>query len=147
MVWVFKDPINIYQWDMKIIVYCDRIFFSWKVTLLYVHVYNYARINLYFGPESAVLWQMHLQAACLQPGIREECKCLEGSCMIVTVSPVYLKTYVCVLTTVYHLCHQSPVTMEVLYILKSNPHPFYSFRGLKNQMRIRFAVKSWILEK
>jgi len=33
------------------------------------------------------------------------------------------------------------------YILKSNPHPFYSFRGLKNQMRIRFVAKSWILEK
>jgi hypothetical protein len=33
------------------------------------------------------------------------------------------------------------------YILKSNPHPFYTFRGLKNQMRIRFAVESWILEK
>jgi hypothetical protein len=28
----------------------------------------------------------------------------------------------------------------ILYILKSNPHPFYSFRGLKNQMRIRFAI-------
>jgi len=25
------------------------------------------------------------------------------------------------------------------YILKSNPRPFYSFRGLKNQMRIRVA--------
>jgi hypothetical protein len=25
------------------------------------------------------------------------------------------------------------------YILESNPHLFYSFRGLKNQMRIRFA--------
>jgi hypothetical protein len=24
----------------------------------------------------------------------------------------------------------------LLYILESNPHPFYSFRGLKNQMRI-----------
>jgi hypothetical protein len=36
---------------------------------------------------------------------------------------------------------------ELLYILESNPHPFYSFRGLKNQMRIRFAVESWILEK
>jgi len=33
------------------------------------------------------------------------------------------------------------------YILDSNPHPFYSFRGLKNQVRIRFAVESWILEK
>jgi len=30
---------------------------------------------------------------------------------------------------------------EVLpYILESNPHPFYSFRGLKNQMRIKFTV-------
>jgi hypothetical protein len=28
---------------------------------------------------------------------------------------------------------------ELPYILKSNPHPFYSFRGLKNQMRIRIA--------
>ena len=25
------------------------------------------------------------------------------------------------------------------YILESNPHPFYSFRGLKNQMRIRIT--------
>ena len=25
------------------------------------------------------------------------------------------------------------------YILESNPHPFYSFRGLKNYMRIRIA--------
>jgi len=36
---------------------------------------------------------------------------------------------------------------KLLYILESNPHPFYSFRGLKYQMRIRFAVESWILEK
>jgi hypothetical protein len=28
---------------------------------------------------------------------------------------------------------------QIQYILESNPHPFYSFRGLKNQMRIRFA--------
>ena len=35
----------------------------------------------------------------------------------------------------------------VPYILESNPHAFYSFRGLKNQMRIRLAVVSWILEK
>ena len=33
------------------------------------------------------------------------------------------------------------------YNLESNPYPFYSFRGLKTQMRIRFAVESWILEK
>jgi len=25
------------------------------------------------------------------------------------------------------------------YNLETNPHPFYSFRGLKNQMRIRIA--------
>jgi len=36
---------------------------------------------------------------------------------------------------------------QIPYILESNPHPFYSFRGLKNQMRIRFAVESRILEK
>jgi hypothetical protein len=29
------------------------------------------------------------------------------------------------------------VAVYVPYILESNPHPFYSFRGLKNQMRIR----------
>ena len=28
---------------------------------------------------------------------------------------------------------------ETPYILESNPHPFYSFRGLKIQMRIRIA--------
>jgi hypothetical protein len=26
---------------------------------------------------------------------------------------------------------------NIPYILESNPHHFYSFRGLKNQMRIR----------
>ena len=38
-------------------------------------------------------------------------------------------------------------TKQLPYILESNPHPFYSFRGLKYQMRIRFVVESWILEK
>ena len=36
---------------------------------------------------------------------------------------------------------------ETPYILESNPHPFYSFRGLKNQVRIRIACgldsRSW----
>jgi len=36
--------------------------------------------------------------------------------------------------------------IQIPYMLESNPHPFYSFRGLKNQMRIRIAVVSWILE-
>jgi len=34
------------------------------------------------------------------------------------------------------------------YILESNPHPFYSVRGLKNQMRIRITCgldsRSWV---
>ena len=38
-------------------------------------------------------------------------------------------------------------SFTILYILESNPHPFYSFRGLKNQMRIRIACglysRSW----
>jgi hypothetical protein len=44
-------------------------------------------------------------------------------------------------------------TIVLTYILESNPHPFYTFRGLKqsdvdyNLVRIRFAVESWILEK
>jgi len=36
---------------------------------------------------------------------------------------------------------------KIPYILESNPHPFYSFRGLKYQMRIRIACgldsQSW----
>jgi hypothetical protein len=31
------------------------------------------------------------------------------------------------------------VEVNIPYILESNPHPFYSFIGLKNQMRIRIA--------
>jgi len=31
------------------------------------------------------------------------------------------------------------LNMILPYILESNPHPFYSFRGLKNQMWIRIA--------
>ena len=30
-------------------------------------------------------------------------------------------------------------SIHIPYILESNPHPFYRFRGLKNQMRIRIA--------
>ena len=33
-----------------------------------------------------------------------------------------------------HMCDSSPT--QILYILESNAHPFYSSRGLKNQMRI-----------
>jgi len=29
--------------------------------------------------------------------------------------------------------------MQLPYILESNPHPFYSFRGLKDQLQIRIA--------
>jgi hypothetical protein len=36
---------------------------------------------------------------------------------------------------------------NILYILESNTHPFYSFRGPKSRVRIRFAVERWILEK
>jgi hypothetical protein len=28
-----------------------------------------------------------------------------------------------------------------MYILEPNPHPFYSFRGLQNQIPIRFMVE------
>ena len=31
------------------------------------------------------------------------------------------------------------LNLQIPYILESNPHPFYGFRGLKNQMRIRIA--------
>ena len=40
-----------------------------------------------------------------------------------------------------------PHSDVIPYILESNRHPFYSIRGPKNQVRIRFAVVSWILEK
>jgi hypothetical protein len=39
-----------------------------------------------------------------------------------------------------HICRANHTCIHILYILESNPHPFYSFRGLKNQMRIRFAI-------
>ena len=43
-----------------------------------------------------------------------------------------------------HVLH---ITLYVPYILESNPHRFYNFRGQKNQMRIRIACgldsRSW----
>jgi hypothetical protein len=33
------------------------------------------------------------------------------------------------------------ILLLLLYIVKSNPHPFYSIRGLKNQMWIRIACR------
>jgi hypothetical protein len=54
-------------------------------------------------------------------------------------------------TTAYPVCCCKPndknCSHHIPYILESNAHLFYSFRGLKNQMRIRFTVESWILEK
>ena len=43
--------------------------------------------------------------------------------------------------------YESKLISNIQYILESNPHPFYSFRGLTNQMRIRIACgldsQSW----
>jgi hypothetical protein len=40
----------------------------------------------------------------------------------------------------FHLHHsEQSNSKKKPYILESNPHRFYSFRGLKNQMRIRIA--------
>ena len=43
--------------------------------------------------------------------------------------------------------HVTTTWVVLPYILESNPHPFYSFRGLKNQRRIRIACgldsRSW----
>jgi len=37
------------------------------------------------------------------------------------------------------MCIGLHVKEQLPHILESNPHPFYSFRGLKNQMRFRIA--------
>ena len=46
------------------------------------------------------------------------------------------------------IINASNTTIYIPYILEFNPHPFYSFRGLKNQMRIRIACgldsRSWV---
>jgi hypothetical protein len=39
------------------------------------------------------------------------------------------------------------IYIYIPYILESNLHPFYSFRGLKMQMRIRFGILSRSLAK
>jgi hypothetical protein len=44
------------------------------------------------------------------------------------------------LTALYILISTLNWHFIIPYILESNPHLFYSFRGLKNQMWIRFAV-------
>jgi hypothetical protein len=48
----------------------------------------------------------------------------------------------------WNFCQNVPYDSDILlkefkipYILESNPHPFYSFRGLKNQMRIIIACR------
>ena len=43
------------------------------------------------------------------------------------------------LTTHFHPVPWPRISGDIPYILESNLHPFYSFRGLKNQMRIRIA--------
>ena len=39
----------------------------------------------------------------------------------------------------FHTTAGLSIKIYIPYILESNPHPFYSFRGLKNQIRIRIA--------
>jgi hypothetical protein len=39
------------------------------------------------------------------------------------------------------------IMVKLPYILEYNLQHFYSFRGPKNQMQVRFMVESWILEK
>jgi len=45
------------------------------------------------------------------------------------------------------MCVYVCIYIYIPYFLESNPHPFYSFRGLKNQMLIRIACgldsRSW----
>jgi len=38
-------------------------------------------------------------------------------------------------------CTHTAGGLEIPYILKSNPHNFYSFKGLKNQMWIRIMCR------
>jgi hypothetical protein len=46
------------------------------------------------------------------------------------VSSVHLTTYVCVLTTVYHFCCQSQVTMEVLvFVIDESGCPSPTYNG------------------
>jgi len=51
------------------------------------------------------------------------------------------------LDVVKHRQSRTVVPSHILYNLESNPHPFYSFRGPKNQMRIRIVcrldLRSW----
>jgi hypothetical protein len=46
-----------------------------------------------------------------------------------------------------HLNYNQMNEVHLPYILESNTHPFYSFRGPKSRVRIGFVVESWILEK
>ena len=57
--------------------------------------------------------------------------------------PYFLNFLVCVYKYIYIYIyiHTYTHTHTHTYILESNPHPFYSFRGLKNQMRIRIACR------
>jgi hypothetical protein len=46
----------------------------------------------------------------------------------------------CSLISVYYIPTYAQISsVNLPYILESNPHPFYSFRRLKNQMRITIA--------
>jgi len=54
----------------------------------------------------------------------------------------YVNTYsilVCNITENVIHTTQFVIFKHIQYILESNPHPFYSFRRLKNHMRIRIA--------
>jgi len=46
------------------------------------------------------------------------------------------------LDKIIYVDDRSDKPLKLPYILKSNPHPFYSFRGLKNQMQFRIVCGS-----
>ena len=82
-------------------------------------------------------------------------KCYEGEIFPVNelrIGYFPFKSYLCVFSSNFlPRTQEMPSTVTttffrvprlVPYILESNPHPFYSFRGLKYQMRIRIACLS-----
>jgi hypothetical protein len=77
------------------------------------------------------MYRMSCMSTCRACAVYAKKACIEINGLL-----EYLSILVCRNT---HVEGTACILAELPYILESNALPFYSFRGLKNQMRIRFA--------
>ena len=107
-----------------------------SLTTIQVHFVFKGRNNVIFS--DCLQSSAYIDTYCIQ-AYKEDNK---QRCVIRNSTLTSVITFPSLVTSkLFHTCYGTKKSYNLPYILESNPHPFYSFRGLKNQMRIRIACE------